>query len=415
MNTNERRNAYFICFLTICCGALRLIFFIFMGSIIDLLANTYNKNLHKICNIHKYITCTTNESLIHVFVITLIIVAISVSLFRYAQSILTSFCACSFLKRLNCQTFEKLINQNLSFFDIRTKRDLRYLLTNDMKSVSMCLFHSVTIIESIVHFLCGIIYVFLVNWDIALIIIGSFLILTIISLLYIKKSNVVYQIRKQAFGFVVASVVEMLSYITTIKTFSKEDDESFIYNVCIDRAFENESKKNTYSYAYRFWMSIMMYFTILAIIWYGAFVILDTNTNQTVGTLVVDLFILLHINFCIYQIVHLLPLVIVRSGKSLTRILKIWDLKGNEKKNKINSNNNYIPSDYHLKGKIEMRNVCFSYPKRKNKMILNDISLTFLPSSANVIVGISGSGKSTIFKLLMRFFEFKIGEILIDD
>eukprot|EP01083_Nonionella_stella_P202351 739302_1 len=86
-----------------------------------------------------------------------------------------------------------------------------------------------------------------------------------------------------------------------------------------------------------------------------------------------------------------------------------------KKKNKRNSNNNYIPRDYHLKGKIEMRNVCFSYPKRKNKMILNDISLTFLPSSANVIVGISGSGKSTIFKLLMRFFEFKIGEILIDD
>eukprot|EP01084_Bolivina_argentea_P021971 40810_1 len=48
MNTNERRAAYFICFLTICCGALRLIFFVFMGSIIDLLANTYNKNLHKI-------------------------------------------------------------------------------------------------------------------------------------------------------------------------------------------------------------------------------------------------------------------------------------------------------------------------------------------------------------------------------
>eukprot|EP01084_Bolivina_argentea_P021969 40808_1 len=48
MNVNERRTSYFICFLTLCCGALRLIFFVFMGSIIDLLANTYNKNLHKI-------------------------------------------------------------------------------------------------------------------------------------------------------------------------------------------------------------------------------------------------------------------------------------------------------------------------------------------------------------------------------
>ncbi len=51
MSSTERRCFYFGCFLTLGCGALRLLFFIFMGSIIDLLAGTYNTNLHKICDI----------------------------------------------------------------------------------------------------------------------------------------------------------------------------------------------------------------------------------------------------------------------------------------------------------------------------------------------------------------------------
>lgn len=62
-------------------------------------------------------------------------------------------------------------------------------------------------------------------------------------------------------------------------------------------------------------------------------------------------------------------------------------------------------------GKIEIKNVSFKY---KNKYILRDLSLTIKPGERVGIVGPSGAGKTTLVSLLMRFYDVRRGEILID-
>ncbi len=64
------------------------------------------------------------------------------------------------------------------------------------------------------------------------------------------------------------------------------------------------------------------------------------------------------------------------------------------------------------KGLIEFKNIKFSYSPEKN--IINNFSLTIPPGKSVAIVGKSGSGKSTISRLLLRFFDVDNGEILID-
>ena len=68
-----------------------------------------------------------------------------------------------------------------------------------------------------------------------------------------------------------------------------------------------------------------------------------------------------------------------------------------------------------IEGRIEFRNVKFAYPARKGK-VLRDISFTVEPGQTVALVGGSGSGKSTIFALLQRFYDLEDGngEILID-
>ncbi len=68
-----------------------------------------------------------------------------------------------------------------------------------------------------------------------------------------------------------------------------------------------------------------------------------------------------------------------------------------------------------LKGKIEFRNVTFSYPTKPNLRILKNISFVIPPGNRVAIVGNSESGKSTIILLLERFYDVNKGEILIDD
>ncbi|MBR5561795.1 MAG: ABC transporter ATP-binding protein [Clostridia bacterium] len=67
----------------------------------------------------------------------------------------------------------------------------------------------------------------------------------------------------------------------------------------------------------------------------------------------------------------------------------------------------------HISGKIEFRNVNFSFDR--SKKVLNDVNFVIEPGDVVGIVGTTGSGKSTLINLLMRFYDDYEGEIFIDD
>ena len=70
------------------------------------------------------------------------------------------------------------------------------------------------------------------------------------------------------------------------------------------------------------------------------------------------------------------------------------------------------------KGRIEFKNVCFTYdkklPEAEQTQIIKNISFKIPAGSSVGIVGMTGSGKSTIMRLLYRFYDIQKGQILID-
>ena len=85
---------------------------------------------------------------------------------------------------------------------------------------------------------------------------------------------------------------------------------------------------------------------------------------------------------------------------------------------KQNSRSNELLTDsapIKLNGKIEFRNVTFAYPTRKDVTVLEDLNFSISPGEKVALVGRSGSGKSTIISLLMRFYEPDNGGIYADD
>src|SRR5699024_4751527 len=71
-----------------------------------------------------------------------------------------------------------------------------------------------------------------------------------------------------------------------------------------------------------------------------------------------------------------------------------------------------IPSAKIREAKIEFKNVSFSYDGVHD--VLKDISFTVEPGQTVALVGHTGSGKSSIINVLMRFYEFSKGDVLID-
>lgn len=67
----------------------------------------------------------------------------------------------------------------------------------------------------------------------------------------------------------------------------------------------------------------------------------------------------------------------------------------------------------HLRGKIEFRNLFFSYDDRQS--VLTNFNLTIQPGETVAIVGHTGAGKSSLARLIARFYEYQGGELLVDD
>ena len=67
-----------------------------------------------------------------------------------------------------------------------------------------------------------------------------------------------------------------------------------------------------------------------------------------------------------------------------------------------------------VRGRIELRNVSFRYPSKKDQVVLEDFSAVFEEGKTTALVGASGSGKSTIIQLLERFYDPESGQVLID-
>lgn len=92
-----------------------------------------------------------------------------------------------------------------------------------------------------------------------------------------------------------------------------------------------------------------------------------------------------------------------------TRVDRIYNILNYKTSNMIqfgNNNNDFV------KGEIEFKNVSFTYDKQQ---IMKNVSFKIKPKSFVAIVGKSGSGKSTIFRLLLRLYKTNKGTILLDD
>lgn len=92
-----------------------------------------------------------------------------------------------------------------------------------------------------------------------------------------------------------------------------------------------------------------------------------------------------------------------------TKVDRIYKILNYKTKNMLDFGNN--DNDY-IKGKIEFRNVSFTYEKQE---VLKNVSFEIKPQSFTAIVGKSGSGKSTVFRLLLRLYKADKGTILLDD
>lgn len=198
-------------------------------------------------------------------------------------------------------------------------------------------------------------------------------------------------------------ILQSISGIEVIKTFNREENEGENYKTICDEYVKSEIKLNIIESITGVISSVFGKFIVLGIFLYAILLMFDNSITLGVA-----------IAFNTYLIRLLTPVQIFssltaeskRSKESYNRIKQYLDLipKVKDNPNSISKNN--------LENGIQFHDVSFGY--NSDEYNLKNINIDIPKKSSIALVGKSGSGKSTIIKLLLRLYDVNEGEISID-
>jgi ATP-binding cassette subfamily B protein len=197
---------------------------------------------------------------------------------------------------------------------------------------------------------------------------------------------------------------EGLTGIRVIRAFNKTSHEQKRF----DEA--NKDLTNTSIKVYR-WMAVMfpaimmvLNLSTVAVIWFGG-IRVDSGDVQ-VGQLMAFQQYVMQIMFAVIM-ATMMFVMLPRASASADRINEVLSMQAS-----VTDKANTAP-DAPLHGHVEFRNVSFYYHGAKDP-VLSDISFVSKPGQTTAIIGGTGSGKSTLIKLIPRFYDVTDGQVLVD-
>ncbi len=199
-------------------------------------------------------------------------------------------------------------------------------------------------------------------------------------------------------------VREELTGIRVIRAFNRSDHEKGRFNKANYDLTQNAVKVNRIMAALMPLMMLIINFTTIAIIWFGAKRV--DGGNMQIGDLMAFIQYAMQILFSLIM-VSMMFVMIPRASASADRINEVLDVNPEIKDAEATKNAD------DKKGFVEFNNVTFSYPGAE-KPVISNISFKAKPGETVAVIGGTGSGKSTLINLIPRFYDIQSGSILVD-
>lgn len=324
--------------------------------------------------------------------------------FSYIQSYIVAGIVQKMSYSFRKQISEKMNRMPLKYFDKRSKGDVLSILTNDVGMISENLNQSLTqVITSIVTLIGVLIMMFSISWIMTLI---AIIILPVSGLLMgsiVKKSQKYFTEQQKYLGKVNGEVEEIYGGHNVVKAFNGEDSayESFeklnktLYSSAWKSQFLSGLMMPIMNFIGNFGYVLMSivggYLTILGAIQVGdilAFIQYIRSFTQPIAQLT--------------QVANLMQ----TTAAACERVFEFLD-----EEEEVQVIENPV-RDVNIKGDVAFKDVSFGY--NEDKIIINDFTANIKAGQRVAIVGPTGAGKTTIVKLLMRFYDINKGSIMID-
>lgn len=348
-----------------------------------------------------------NLDKIKVISIFLAIIYILSALFTYIESISMTVVANKFSKNLREKISIKINKLPLKYFDKNKIGDVLSRVTNDVDTVSQTLNNSLaSFVSALTLFIGTIIMMFVTNSLMAITAIISSLFGFIFMFIVLSKSQKYFIERQKELGNLNANIEEIYSNIAVVKKYNAKEETRANFNKINDKLFNSTRKSSFLSGLMPPMMMFVGNFGYVCVCIVGALLVI--NNKISFGVIVAFISYVRLFTSPLSQIAQTMSS-FQQTVAASERVFELLDEEEMEKET-----NKKILEKEKVIGKLEFNDVCFTYDGN-NTPTIKDFSVKIKPGQKVALVGPTGSGKTTMVNLLMKFYDINSGDIKIDD
>ena len=311
----------------------------------------------------------------------------------------------SVVKDIRVKLFNHIQKFKMKYYDKSSVGILITRAVTDMERIADIFGQGLfMILSDILKMLIVAIVMITMNWELSIIVFISLPFILLATKVFQKYMKLAFDEVRNEVANLNSFVQERVTGINILQLFAREKVEYEKFKLINERHKKAWLKTVWYNSIFFPVAEIFSSLTLGLVVWYGGMNTVLDNT-ASLGELTAFIMMIPMLFRPLNQIANKFNTLLM-GMVAAERVFKILDTESKIKDNGLKTADNIM-------GKIKYENVHFSY--NSSEKVIEDFNLEIKAGTTNAIVGATGSGKSTIIKLLNRFYEINEGEIYIDD
>lgn len=334
----------------------------------------------------------------------LVLLYVGSALFSFAQGIIMTGVTQKLTYQLRDEISKKIHRMPMNYFDTKSHGEVLSRVTNDVDTLSQSLNQSITqLITSIATVIGVLIMMLRISGIMTLVAVLIVPVSLLLVSLIVKKSQHYFREQQAYLGHINGQIEEVYGGHTIVKAFNKEKDVTEEFNKINEILYESAWKSQFLSGMMQPIMGFVGNLGYVLVSILGGYLAI----KQTIEVGQIQSFIQYVRNFT--QPINQMAQVANMLQSMAAAAERTFEFLEEEEEDQTVPNAVSVEG---LKGNVEFNHVKFGY--NKDKIIIRDFSAVVTEGQKIAIVGPTGAGKTTMIKLLMRFYDVTDGAILID-